>query len=725
MQSVSVIVAYRGKWSLENQYTNFGFQSVFIPEDASLKFLQECLCEELNLELFGFNVGVHSLLLFVGRKLKDPIEIVSDLKRDDDVKLFLNLVRHSKEALRYPLVIDFVSSSVSAVGSISSSSCFISSRDEASSFNADGSVCQFEDDIDVAMNNFLIEDLDISKLPMSFDVNVGNQFMSKSVLKKFMHVIAIRRHFEFKSERSNNSFYVLVCKNESCTWKMRAAKVSNGNVWEVKKYIKEHTCSLDVASAEHRQANSRVVSEFLKGDFSIGLAERLYPNDLRSIMHGKHGVEISYYKARMAHRYALASMRGSAVESYASIPFMCNVFKEKNPDNLCYLKNPGYAYGFVQWSRSVTSYKLDNDGRFKPVILVDDTSLKNEFSGTLLLSAVLDADNHIFPLGFAIVDSENDSSWEWFFERLKEAIRTREELVIISDRKSSIPKAVEKVFSDASHEFCMQHLLRNLNSNFKSVHVDAIFYRCAKTYRKEDFGYFMRQLEAVRPAIQNYLMQVGVEKWARAYFERKRYDVMTTNISESLNNVLVNAREYSIEALIEHFRSLLQRWFYERRNKADQTFIYFSKHATKYLRDRKKIARCLSVQPMDINKYYVVDGLVGEMVDLVAKTCSCLVWQVDEFPCPHAIASIWKRNLDPAHFTSYYYTNNAFKATYDVGSELEVVLPPEFKRGAGRPRKQRILSSGEREKQYVKCSRCKQVGHNRRTCSNPTFVYMN
>ncbi|XP_024027420.1 uncharacterized protein LOC112093377 [Morus notabilis] len=335
-------------------------------------------------------------------------------------------------------------------------------------------------------------------------------------------------------------------------------------------------------------------------------------------MHGKHGVEISYYKARMARRYALASMRRSAVESYSSIHFLCNVFKEKNPG-------------------SVTSYELDNDGRFK----------------------------------------------------LKEAIETREELVILSNRKSSIPKAVEKA------------------------------------YRKEDFGYFMRQLEAVRPAIQNYLLQVGVEKWARAHFERKRYDVMTTNISESLNNVLVNAREYPIEVLIEHFRSLLQIWFYERRNKADQTFTYLTKHATKCLRDRKKIACCLSVQPIYINKYYVVDGLVGEVVDLVARTCSCLVWQADEFPCPHAIASIWKRNLDPAHFTSYYYTNNAFKATYDAGSEVEVVLPPEFKRGVERPRKQRIISSGEREKQSMKCSRCKKVVHNRRTCSNPTFVDMN
>lgn len=120
------------------------------------------------------------------------------------------LVRHNKEALAYPLIIDIVTKSASATRSTSSSSGFRSSRDEALSSNVDGSICQFEENIDVVMNNILIKDLDILKLPMSFDVNVGNQFMSMSILKKLMHLIAIRRHFEFQLERSNNSFYVCV-----------------------------------------------------------------------------------------------------------------------------------------------------------------------------------------------------------------------------------------------------------------------------------------------------------------------------------------------------------------------------------------------------------------------------------------------------------------------------------------------------------------------------------
>ena len=73
--------------------------------------------------------------------------------------------------------------------------------------------------------------------------------------------------------------------------------------------------------------------------------------------------------------------------------------------------------------------------------------LKNKFKGMLLIVAALDDDNHIFPLGFDIVDLENDSSWLWFFEQLRIVIDSREDLVIISDRNSSIPNAISKVYT--------------------------------------------------------------------------------------------------------------------------------------------------------------------------------------------------------------------------------------------------------------------------------------
>lgn len=159
----------------------------------------------------------------------------------------------------------------------------------------------------------------------------------------------------------------------------------------------------------------------------------------------------------------------------------------------------------------------------------------------MLIAVALDENNHIFPFVFAIVNSENDKFWEWFFVNLWQAIGDRKGLVIVSDLKCSIPTAVELVYPASEHEICIQHLLRNLIGRFKGLKVDGLFYRCTTTHRLEDFEYFMCQMESVRPEIWQYLYEVGYEKWARAFIRRRRYYVMTTNISESMNAVLLKA----------------------------------------------------------------------------------------------------------------------------------------------------------------------------------------
>ena len=98
-------------------------------------------------------------------------------------------------------------------------------------------------------------------------------------------------------------------------------------------------------------------------------------------------------------------------------------------------------YFFIAFGASISGWNYH-----RPVISVDRTHLKTKFGGSLLIASVMDGDAHIFPIGYDILDSENDSSWEWFFLKLKEAIGVCESMVVISDTHISIAKAISRVF---------------------------------------------------------------------------------------------------------------------------------------------------------------------------------------------------------------------------------------------------------------------------------------
>ena len=179
----------------------------------------------------------------------------------------------------------------------------------------------------------------------------------------------------------------------------------------------------------------------------------------------------------------------------------------------------------------------------RPVISVDGTFLTSKYRGTLFMACGMDAENHIFPLAVGIGDSENDASWQWFFERLRTTIGVHQDLVIISDRHRSIENGVSKVFPEADHVSCNYHLLCNLKSHLKFCGNDRLFEKCAKAYLKVDFEFYMRQMEAIKPSIRQYLVKAKFERWARSYSIKKRYNIMSSNISESLNSVMKDARD--------------------------------------------------------------------------------------------------------------------------------------------------------------------------------------
>lgn len=118
------------------------------------------------------------------------------------------------------------------------------------------------------------------------------------------------------------------------------------------------------------------------------------------------------------------------------------------------------------------------------MITVDGTHLKGKYGGVLLLACAQDANQQIYPIAFAIVDGENDASWEYFFRNMKQIIPDNIEQVFISDRHNSIKKGIATHYERAFHGFCIWHIKGNLRKRTTSNRVLGMFIDAAKSYKK-------------------------------------------------------------------------------------------------------------------------------------------------------------------------------------------------------------------------------------------------
>lgn len=134
-------------------------------------------------------------------------------------------------------------------------------------------------------------------------------------------------------------------------------------------------------------------------------------------------------------------------------------------------------------------------------------------------------------------------------------------------------------------------------------------------------------------------------------------------------------------------------------------------------------------------------------VDLENKVCSCRRWEISGIPCKHAVAAIWYSSVNgggvdlPESWVHKFYKVDTWKKMYEFKikplngramwpkSACPIkILPPMHHKQTGRPKKSRKKSADELSQPLVKgfklqkigktvsCRRCKQVGHNARTC---------
>ena len=466
----------------------------------------------------------------------------------------------------------------------------------------------------------------------------GQIYANKKELQRTLAMYAMKNNFEFKVKKSCSQRFEVVCIHDNCSWRVRATRIPNVELWAIKVFIKNHTCSqLTQCRPDHRQASSKYIGNHIKSKYQ-GIGRQYRPKDIQYDMEEELGIHISYDKAWRARETAFHSIRGTPEESYQTLPLWCSMLEANNPGTITRIETDDencFLYFFMALGQTIAGFK-----KVRPVVAVDGTHLKGKYRGTLFIASCFDGNEQIYPLAFGIADTENEVSYTWFFQRFKEAYGEVDDLVFITDRHKGLEKAIATVYPNAHHGNCMYHLSCNVKLHFgKNKHVHMAFYQAAKAYLNVDFEKHMRQLEAIDIRAHQYVMEASPEKWARSFFPGNRYSIMTTNIAECMNAVLRDARSLPLIPLLEAIRALIQGWFYEARNASASATIPVTPWLEKKLTKRLDECRRFTVIPLSMYEFEVRTFEVRTIVNLEAKTCSCRQFQLDRYPCVHAIAA--------------------------------------------------------------------------------------
>ncbi|XP_022855837.1 uncharacterized protein LOC111377032 [Olea europaea var. sylvestris] len=541
------------------------------------------------------------------------------------------------------------------------------------------------------------------RIPENEDVHDDELFPTKSALISKLQLLAVKYQFEFKVKKSNKSVYTVVCVEKICNWRLRATSIAESEIFQIRKYSSHHICSMSVRRRDNRHATYSVIGKHVAPkyhDANIVYRPRNIINDVRR----EFGITIKYHKAYMAKEFAYKEVRGSPDDSYAKLPMYCHILEKNNPGTLTFIEtdNDGhFMYFFMALGPSIRGFLSS----IRRVICVDGTFLKSKYRGTLLVATCQDANRQIYPLAWGIVDSENNDSWTWFFQKLRQITDDTDELVFISDRATSISNGFNSVYLNAHHGHCIWHLQTNLKSKFPRIDIVPLFRATAQAYSLAKFEINMQALCSLHEKIREYLEEeVGVEYWSRAHFNGIRYNTMTTNNAESLNSLLRSAREFPILALIEYIREKMQSWFHDRRIDAEKCTSYLTPPMEEKMYDRYNESKGFEVKALSPDEMQVSDKMESFIVNLERGTCTCKEFDLDQFPCAHAIAVVRDVGDNCYRFCSPFYSTSYWKQAYSeyiypLSNEVDWEIPdsvrsrkvirPLTRRGSGHPPKKK------------------------------------
>ncbi|XP_062101916.1 uncharacterized protein LOC133809265 [Humulus lupulus] len=168
----------------------------------------------------------------------------------------------------------------------------------------------------------------------------------------------------------------------------------------------------------------------------------------------------------------------------------------------------------------------------RPFFGLDGCHLKGPYKGILLSTVGLDANLHFYPIAYAIVEAENNSSWKWFLDLLRNEI---------GDTNKGQPWCI---MSD-----------RQKVKKFGTSHLQGLFWAAAETANFENFKRIMERIKEFNLEAHVWLSNIDFKHWTMSKFDPNvKVEHLTNNFVESFNDWIEDHRYKAPIELLEGIR---------------------------------------------------------------------------------------------------------------------------------------------------------------------------
>ncbi|KAL8278760.1 hypothetical protein RQP46_008829 [Phenoliferia psychrophenolica] len=555
---------------------------------------------------------------------------------------------------------------------------------------------------------------------------------------------------DFSVAKRDKTRMTLKCKNAeemSCGFQASVRKQQDGT-FKVVSLQSAHRC--------HGHGGSKKRSATSGHDFVVAKARELLVVNAKTVPKTimdafKHkGIDIEYHAAWRAKVEICGESVSQQALQFAQIPDYLNRILAEDPKAICkYTVCEGtetFTGAFISTSAQQTAWV--NSRAF---VAVDGAHTKSTHDYILTLAAGYDGNDKLVIYAFGFALRESTATWEWFLERLKEALVDLDTstTTIVSDRQKGLLAAIKSVLPNTTEVYCCVHLLRNFQARKDVGKADSapLFWACAQANSEEAYRVAIGVVsERFGRAAADYLWSIPAHLWVFFAISNPLYGRSSSNIVEIGNAVFTNARALPPLDLLAHIYEYEMGKFAERRTAALAREEVFTEAATAVFNAQCNASRSYTVtlssstspnyaalvrHPLARSEAHTVEIWVrvdeedDDRTDLpsVGYFCSCGFSDEHRIPCRHTIALAGKVNVAPHRLVESQWLTETLRWAYRKPmraistADLEISLnvgPPSQKRGKGRPQTLR-MEQGEMAakdqskdaKERRKCGICK------------------